>query len=84
MTNKLKLSDNIQQAEDKNKLIGFILVTDELEVESIINQLGRTKYAENKNIKGLFVGDTSSGDYTSVYGFYGEIPYNNKQLFKLK
>jgi hypothetical protein len=74
----------IQQAENKGKLIGFILVTDEIEVHSIINYLGRKRFAKDRNIEGLFVGDTSKGDYSKVYGFSGSIPYNEKELYKIK
>lgn len=74
----------IKEAEDKGKLIGFTLVTDEIEVFSICNYLGRRIFMKKHNIGGLFVGDTSKGDYEKVYGFRGTIPYHEKELYKIK
>jgi hypothetical protein len=74
----------IQEAENKKIITGFTLVTDEIEVFEILNYLGRKRFANARNIKGLFVGDTSSGEYTTVYGFQGTIPYNDKELYKIK
>jgi len=74
----------IEQAENKGKLIGFTLVTDYIEVFSVLNYLGRKRFANSRNIRGLFVGDTSTGDYTKVYGFTGSIPHNEKELYKIK
>lgn len=74
----------IAQAEEKGKLIGFTLVTDEVEVNNILKYLRRERFARDRNIGGLYVGDTSTGDYTTVYGFRGSIPYNEKELYKIK
>lgn len=73
----------IQQAENKGKLIGFTLVTDEIEVYSVLNYLSKKRFAENRGIRGLFVGPTDHGDYSKVYGFSGIIPYNEKELHNI-
>jgi len=70
----------IQQAEDKGKLIEFALVTDETDVNDILSYLGRKRFANSRNINGLFVAQ-SNGDYARVYGFKGIIPNNDKELF---
>ena len=75
----------IEQAEDRNLLIGYDLVTDSHEVEEVLNYLGKSvkKRAETNGISGLFVLQ-SYGDYEAVYGFAGSVPYNSKELLRLK
>jgi hypothetical protein len=73
----------IQRAEDTNKIANFTLITDETEVTEILQYLGRTRFAKNKGINGLFV-EAENGDYTRVYGFQGIVPFNNKELYLIK
>lgn len=70
----------ILQAENKGKLFDLKLVTDECEVNEILECVGRRRFAKDRLIGGLFVGQ-ENGDYTRIYGFRGSIPYHEKELY---
>lgn len=60
----------------------YELVTDSQNVEETLKHIGKTRTAKKHGIEGLFVlvGD---GDYESVYGFIGTVPYLTKTLVRL-
>ena len=69
--------EDIQYRED------LILITDSLEVEHILKDIGYLGTDEDKiEFIGLFI-LVIDGDYDEIYGFEGNVPYFSKNLWRI-
>jgi len=73
----------IAEAEEKGLLKDHILLTDSQDVKIVAEHIGKIRTFKRQEIGGVFV-DIADGEYISVYGFWGSVPYNDKVLVKFK
>jgi hypothetical protein len=70
----------IEKIQD-SKLIGLQLITDSQDVKAVFEYIGRPKLYDK--YQGLFV-EIKDGNYVSIYGFAGTVPYLHKEVRKIK
>jgi hypothetical protein len=58
----------------------FMLTTDSQDVEAIWDYFGNDE--DVKQFDGFFV-KIKDGDYSRVYGFYGNVPFNWKEIYEV-
>lgn len=75
----------IQQATERNLLIGWSLITDSQDIEAMLEFVSKDarKIFKDRGCAGLFAREVN-GDIPYVYAFSGSVPFIHKELYRLK